>query len=404
MFLKQCQNIAEFRERARRRLPASVFDFVDGGADDEWALRNNTAAFDQYELLPRCLVDVSVIDLRTRLLGCELSMPLVLSPAAWARLFHRDKELGVARAADRHGVMFSLSTLATTSIEQIAGATTAPKMFQIYLHKDRGLTRELVERCRASGFHAICLTVDTPVAGNRERDARTKITMPPTLTLRSLLGFATRPIWSAGFLVNPGAKVANIAHHMDRSLLGAVSASHYINSQFDRTATWKDAVWLAELWNGPFVIKGLQAPDDARRAIDVGATAIMISNHGGRQLDGTPAPVDCIRPIRDAVGRALELIVDGGIRRGSHILRALALGADACAFGRPYIYSLAADGQRGVERLLELMREELERDLALLGCPSAREIDERYLNGTTNLRNMPIATLCTVGRSEHQST
>jgi len=362
-------------------LPPRIFGFLEGGADDEWTLQHNLNAYQRYEFATRCLLDVANVSLCIRILGCDLAMPLILSPVAGMRLFHHEKECAVARAANGHGVLFSLSTMATSSIEEVSEASPGPKMFQVYLHKDRGLTKELVARCRAAGYQALCLTVDAPVAGNRERDKRSGMRMPPTLDWRSLGGYLRRPAWVLRHLVQPGFRFANLAAGAPGAKAVAMRADQYIDSQFDRSATWQDAAWLASLWGGPFVLKGVLAAEDAQRAIDVGATAIMISNHGGRQLDGAAAPIDCVQPIRQAVGNSLELIVDGGIRRGAHVLKALALGADCCAFGRPYIYALSADGQRGVEWLLDLMRTELQRGLALLGCPLVTELSERFLHG-----------------------
>lgn len=372
--LGHCYNIADLRRLAKRRLPAPMFHYIDGGADDEWTLRNNTAAFDRYELQPRYLVDISTIDLSTTVLGRRIALPFFLSPTAMARLFNHEREPAAARAAQAAGTFYSLSTLATTRIEDIAALGPGPWMFQIYILKDRGLTREFVERCKAAGFHALCLTVDTPIAGNREREKITGMILPPRLTLASLASFAAHPRWSLHFLRDPSFQVANVAHRVDVLSKSSVSLIEYINGQFDRTVTWDDVAELIALWKGPFAIKGLQTAADAKRAVEVGATAIMISNHGGRQLEAAPAPVDCLRPMRDAVGDALELIVDGGVRRGTHVVKALALGANACSIGRSYLYGLAAGGHAGVVHALALLRAEVERTMALMGCPSVDRI------------------------------
>jgi L-lactate dehydrogenase (cytochrome) len=368
--IEKCFNIADLRRAARRALPSPMFHYIDGGADDEATLRRNADAFAGYDLIPSQLNDVANIDLSTELFGARLALPFILSPTGMSRLFHHGKELAAARAAARHGALYSLSTLGTTSLEEVAAANPHAKMFQIYILKDRGLTRELVERCKAAKYTALCLTVDTPVAGNRERDLHTGMVMPPRFGPGSLLSFASHPYWSLNFLRDPDFTLANVAHRVNALGDGAMGVIDYINSQFDRTLTWRDAEILAAEWGGPFVIKGLQSAADARRARDIGATAVMISNHGGRQLDGAPAPVDCIRPMRDAVGGNLELIVDGGVRRGSHVVRALALGADACSIGRPYLYGLAAAGEAGVSRAIEILKTETERTMALLGCSS----------------------------------
>jgi L-lactate dehydrogenase (cytochrome) len=379
MTLDRCYNIAHLRELARRRLPAPMFHYIDGGADDERTLARNTSAFDDYEFLPRVLRDVAQIDLSTSILGTQIDLPFFLAPTGMSRLFHRDKELGVARAAAAYRTLYSLSTMGTTSIEDIAALGAGPWMFQVYIFRDRGLTRELVERCRAAKVQALCLTVDTPLAGNRERDRVHGMSMPPRLTWRSAWSFATHPAWAAGVLLQPDFKLANVAHRVDAIGSGTIGLIDYVNKQFDRSISWRDAAWLAEQWGGPFAIKGLLRAEDARQAASIGATAVMLSNHGGRQLDSAAAPVSCVPAIRDAVGDALEIIVDGGIRRGTHVLKALALGADACSIGRSYLYGLAAGGQRGVERALHLLREELLRDMALLGCQRLDQVSPDLL-------------------------
>ncbi|MCG8440695.1 MAG: alpha-hydroxy-acid oxidizing protein, partial [Caulobacterales bacterium] len=341
---------------------------------------NNTSAFDAYQFAPSYLTDVSSIAMKTDILGVTLAAPVILSPTGMNRLFHHEKEPAVARAAAAHGLAYSLSTLSTTSIEEVAEATSGPKIFQIYVHKDRGLTEEFVDRCKAARYTALCLTVDTPVAGNRERDLHTGFTMPPRLTLSSFASFAMHPGWTLNLLRHPDFRLANLAERDDAlSAAGTMGLIDYVNAQFDRSVTWEDAASVIERWGGPFIIKGLQTASDARRARDIGASAIMISNHGGRQLEGAPAPVDCVRPIRDAIGSDMEIIVDGGVRRGVHALKALALGADAVSFGRPYLYALAAGGRQGVERFLGSFLAEIERDLALLGRADVRALDRSDL-------------------------
>ncbi|MCY4041145.1 MAG: alpha-hydroxy acid oxidase [Gammaproteobacteria bacterium] len=374
MKLGHCRNIDDLRARARAKLPAPMFHYIDGGADDEVSLRRSTAAFDDYELRPQYLQNIEDIDLSTRVLGADLDVPFFLSPTGMSRLFHHHRELGAARAAEKFGTLYSLSTVGTASIEEIAETVSCPKMFQIYVLRDRELTREFVARCKEAGFQALCLTVDTPVAGNRERDFVHGMSMPPRFGLKSLWSFATHPGWAFNLLRHRDFRLANVVHRVDALASGAMSLIQYVNSQFDPTINWKDAEWIINEWGGPFAIKGLLTPEDARRAVDVGASAIMISSHGGRQLDTTPAPVDCIAPMREAVGDAIELILDGGVRRGTHILKALALGADACSFGRPYLYGLAAGGQAGVERALHLLRQELVRDMSLIGCRTIKDL------------------------------
>jgi len=370
----RCHNIEDLRQRAKRKLPAPMFHYIDGGADDEWTLRRNTTAFDHYQLLPRYLTDVSKIDVGTHVLGCDLKLPFFLSPTGMSRLFHHHKELGVARAAARHGTLYTLSTLATTSLEDIAKVSSGPLMFQMYVLKDRGLTRELVQRAKQAGYKALCLTVDTAIAGNRERDRRYGMTMPPRLTLRSIFSFAASFDWGFHFLLDPDFRLANVADRVDALGKGAMALIDYIDSQFDRSLTWDDAAWLVREWGGPFAIKGMSAGDDAKLAVSIGASAAILSNHGGRQLDGVPAPIETLISIRQAVGNQLELIVDGGIRRGTHVLKALALGANACSIGRAYLYGLAAGGEAGVDRALTLLGEEVRRGLALLGCKTIADV------------------------------
>lgn len=372
--LDRCQNIADLRVLAKKRLPSPMFHYIDGGADDERTLGWNTSSFDRYELLPSYLRDIETIDTSTTLLGKRIEVPFFLSPTGMSRLFHHEKEIAAARAANAFGTFYGLSTLGTTSLEDIAEVTSAPKMFQIYILKDRELTREFVERCKAAGYEAMCLTVDVPVAGNREREIKYGMHMPPKIRFGSLMSFATHPHWTLNFLKNPDFRLANVAHRVDALSKGAMGLIGYVNSQFDRSVSWKDAEWLVDLWDGPMVIKGLQTVEDAKRARDIGAKGIMVSNHGGRQLDTAPAPFDCIGEMANAVGDEVDIICDGGVRRGTHIIKALALGAKACSFGRPYLYGLGAGGHAGVMRALTIMKDELVRDMALLGCNQIADI------------------------------
>ena len=378
--LSRCNNIAYLRRLAKRRLPQSMFHYIDGGADDEITLRRNTDAFDDYEIKPRFLRSVDEIDTSISILGKRLDVPFFIAPTGMSRLFHHDKENAVARAAAKFGTLYTLSTLGTVSLEEIAEESDGPKMFQIYILKDRDLTQEFVERCKVAKYDALCLTVDVPLAGNRERDRVTGMTMPPRFTMKSLLSFVTHPYWSFNYLLNPDFRLANVVHRLDALGKGAMGLIEYVNSQFDRTVTWDDAARIVEQWGGPFVIKGILTAEDAVRARQIGATAIMISNHGGRQMDGVPAPIDCLRPIRDAVGDEIELILDGGIRRGTHILKAMALGADAVSIGKAYLYGLAAGGQKGVEMTLQILKEELERDMALMGCRKINELTDKFVH------------------------
>ncbi len=378
MRIKDCNNIMDFRRIARRKLPAPVFHYLDGGADDEWTLARNTDAFNDYELLPSQLSDVSAIDLKSTLFGQAVDWPVMISPTGASKLFHREGEPAVIRAAEKFGMIYSLSTLGTTTIEDAAEAGRCPKMYQIYVFKDRGLTQDFIDRSKEKDYAALCLTVDTPLAGNRERDIVYGMSAPPKFRWRSAISYARHPGWLYRALIRKDLDLVNITS----STVGAKIDSgvvEYINSQFDRSLTWKDVEWLARQWDGPLVIKGVQTVADCRMAVDSGATAVMLSNHGGRQLESAPAPVDCIAEIADALRDRLEIICDGGIRRGTHVVKALALGANACSIGRGYLYPLAAGGQAGVERGLSLLRSELERTMALLGCSRIDKLGERHI-------------------------
>ncbi len=377
--LRRANNIADLRALARRRLPRPIFDYIDGGADDEVTLRRNVSAFAQYELVPDVLNDVSRIRTGTRLFGERIAWPLMLAPTGLTRMFHGHAELAVARAAARHGLLYSLSTMGTTRLEALAEAFGGPKVFQIYIFKDRGLTNEFVARCKAAGFHGLALTVDTPVAGNRERDRVNGLSLPPRLTLKSMLSFALHPGWSLPALTGSRFDLANVSHKVDALAAGPMSLFDYIGGQFDRAVTWRDVEWLAAEWGGPLAVKGVMTPEDAKRAVASGATGIMVSNHGGRQLDGAPAPIDQIGLVRDAIGDGPDLICDGGVRRGSDVVKALALGATACSIGRPYLYGLAAGGEAGVGRALTLLFEEFERTMILAGVNDIAQLARRHI-------------------------
>ena len=348
---------------------------MPGGADDESTLRRNTSAYDEYDLVPNGLADVANIDLSATILGQKVGSPLFLAPTGMNRLFHHHGERATSRAAEKYGCYYSLSTLSSVSIEEIGALTSTPKMFQIYIHKDRGLTYEFIERCKRAKFTSLCLTIDTIVAGNRERDLRTGMTMPPKFTPSSLLSFAIHPRWVFNYFTHEGFKLANLEGKTEKGSKESLSVIDYINSQFDTNLCWEDAQKVVEAWGGPFAIKGVMSIEDAKRAVDIGASAIMISNHGGRQLDCSPAPFDLLSDIVDAVGGKIEIICDGGIRRGTHVLKALALGANACSMGRPYLYGLAAAGQAGVEAVLSRFEAELKRNMMLMGINKLSQLD-----------------------------
>jgi len=375
MNLKDCHNVEDFRKLAKKKLPAPIFHYVDGGADDEITLKRNTDSFNKCDLIPNVLTGASDIDLSTTVLGQKIDFPLFLSATAMHRLYHHEGERATARAAEKMNTMFGISTMSTTSIEDIGQLTNGPKLFQLYIHKDKGLTDNLIERCKKSGFKSMCLTVDAIVAGNRERDHRTGFSTPPRLTLGSLLSFALHPTWSLNYLFRKKFELSNVIHTTDKGSKIDQSVINYMNEQFETKMSWSDAEYCVKKWGGPFALKGVMSVEDAKKAVDIGCTAIIISNHGGRQLDGSRAPFDQLTEIVDAVGDKIEVILDGGIRRGTHVLKALALGAKACSFGRGYLFALGAAGQQGIESLLQKMKEEINRDMILMGCKSVKDLN-----------------------------
>ena len=379
MNLKDCHNVEDFRKLAKKKLPSPIFHYIDGGSDDEITLKRNTESFNKCDLVPNVLTDVSKIDLSTTVLGQKIDFPLFLAATAMHRLYHHHGERATAKAAEKMGTIFGTSTMATTSIEEIGKLTKGPKLFQLYIHRDRGLTDNLIERCKAAGFNSMCLTVDTVVAGNRERDHRTGFSTPPKLTFGSLLSFVTHPQWTYNYLTSEKFKLANIIHMTDKGSTIDKSVIDYINEQFDPAMNWKDAEYCVKKWGGPFALKGVMSVEDAKKAIDIGCTAIMISNHGGRQLDGSRAPFDQLAEIVDAVGDKIEVILDGGVRRGTHVLKALALGAKACSFGKGYLFALSAAGEKGVEAILKKMKDEIKRDMILMGCRSVKDLNKSKL-------------------------
>ena len=383
MRASKCHNIADLRLLAKRRLPTPVFHYLDGGADDELTLARNTDAFNDYELLPTQLSDVSSVNSASTLFGQSFEWPVMISPTGASKLFHGSGEPAVVRAAEKFGMVYSLSTLATTTIADVAAVSDLPKMYQIYIFKDRALTKELIERCREAKYLALCLTVDTPVAGNRERDFVHGFSAAPRSRIRQALSFARHPAWLARALIRKDLEMVNITRSEAAAQSVKGDVRQFIEDQMERSLTWKDVEWIRERWDGPLVIKGVQTVEDCRKAADAGATAVMLSNHGGRQLDSAPAPVDCIAAVADALRDRLEIICDGGIRRGNHIVKAVALGANACSIGRAYLYGLAAGGPAGAEHALGILRAEFERTMALIGCNSVSKLGRSYIQKRT---------------------
>jgi L-lactate dehydrogenase (cytochrome) len=379
MRLSDCHNIDDFRRLAKARLPWPVFDYIDGAADDELTKARNTAAFDDADLVPDVLAGVARIDTSCTILGRKSALPLILSPTALQRVFHWQGERAVARAADRFGLWFGISSLATVSIEEIAALTAGPKMFQLYIHKDKGLNACMIARCKAARFDCVTLTVDTIVSGKRERCLRSGFTSPPRFTAANLLGYALKPRWGLDYLFREKFALPNLDTHVVEGTGKAVSIQEYFSTLLDQSMDWKVAEQIRNDWGGTFCLKGIMSAADARRAVEIGADAIMVSNHGGRQLDGSRAPFDQLSEIVDAVGGRIEIICDGGVRRGTHVLKALSAGATAASGGRLYLYALAAAGQDGVERAIGILKDEIERGMQLMGVTAVTQLNRDRL-------------------------
>ena len=377
--IQNCYNTRDFRKLAKRRLPSPIFHYIDGAADDEVTYRRNTEAYEQCDLVPNVLTGVENIDMSTTVMGQKLDMPFFLSPTALQRLFHHDGEMAVARAAEQFGTFFGISSLGTVSIEDIAQQIKTPKLFQLYVHKDKGLNKSMIDRCKESNFDAMALTVDTIVGGNRERDLYTGFTSPPKLTLKSLLSFVMHPGWTLNYLTHSKFELSQLKDYVQEGTNISVSVGEYFTTLIDQSMDWKTAEEINKYWGKQFALKGIMSVADAKQAIDIGATAIIISNHGGRQLDGSRAPFDQLAEIVDAVGDKIDVICDGGIRRGTHVLKALSLGAKACSGGRLYLYALAAGGQKGVEKALTNLHSEIERDMKLMGITNISQLSRKNI-------------------------
>ena len=381
--LQNCHNVDDLRLLAKQRLPGPIFHYIDGAADDEITYRRNTSAFEDCDLVPNVLAGVEKIDMSVSVMGQKLDLPIFCSPTALQRLFHHDGERAVAKAAEKFGTMFGVSALGTVTLKEIGDMISTPKLFQFYFHKDRGLNDAMVERAQAANFNALALTVDTITGGNRERDLYTGFTSPPKLTLKSLLSFAIHPGWALNYFFGEAFELAELKDFVQQGSNVSISIGDYFANMLDQSMSWSDAEALKAKWDGPFCLKGIMSVADAKKAVDIGADAIMISNHGGRQLDGSRSPFDQISEISDAVGDKIDVILDGGIRRGTHVLKAIAAGAKACSGGRMYLYSLAAAGQPGVEKALGNLKAEIQRDMKLLGVTSISQIDRSMLRFRT---------------------
>jgi L-lactate dehydrogenase (cytochrome) len=378
--LARAASVADLRTIARRRLPHGVFDYIDGAAEDERTLAANAASYARVGFRPRVLCDVGEVDTTTTLLGRPLPLPLVLAPTGFTRIADPQGELAVARAAGRAGLPYTLSTLGTRSIEEVAAAGDGPKWFQVYVWRDRGLVKEMITRAATAGFETLVLTVDSTVLGRRERDVRRGFTLPPKIGLDTLLDGVLHPGWTWSFVRAEPIRFANVTGRDVGDGTTAVSLAEYINSQFDPGLSWRDVEWMRSVWDGPLVIKGIQTVADARIAADAGIEAVALSNHGGRQLDDAPAPLDLVAPVADAVGDRTEIICDGGVRRGSDIVKALALGARACMAGRAYLYGLGAAGERGVDHVLSQLGADVRRTMALLGVASVGALSRDHVD------------------------
>jgi L-lactate dehydrogenase (cytochrome) len=378
MRLRDCYNFHDFRALAKRRLPGPIFNYIDGAADDETALRRNTASFEHCDLVPNVLRGVETVDLSVTVMGQKLALPVYCSPTALQRLFHHQGERAVAAAAAKCGTMFGVSSLGTVGLEELRLAYKTPQVYQFYFHKDRGLNRAMLQRAKEAGINVMMLTVDSITGGNRERDLRTGFSIPFRLTLAGMLQFAIRPMWGINYITHEKFKLPQLDEHVDMRG-GAMSIGRYFTEMLDPSMNWSDVAEMVKQWDGQFCLKGIMSTEDAKRAIDIGCTGIVVSNHGGRQLDGSRASFDQLAEIVDAVGDWIDVMMDGGVQRGTHVLKALSLGAKAVGLGRFYLFPLAAAGQAGVERALGHMRAELERDMKLMGCTSIGQLSRGNL-------------------------
>lgn len=378
MGLKHCHNFQDFRRLARRRLPGPIYNYIDGGADDEATLAKNTASFSKVDLVPNVLRGVGEIDMSVEVMGQKLAMPVYCSPTALQRLFHHQGERAVAAAAEKFGTMFGVSSVGTVSLEELRRKHKNPQVYQFYFHRDRGLNRAMMDRAKEAGVEVMMLTVDSITGGNRERDLRTGFSIPFRLTLGGMLEFALKPRWGIDYVTHEPFKLPQLDEHVDMGG-GTLSIQRYFSEMLDPSMNWDDVAEMVERWDGPYCLKGLMSVEDARRAVEIGCSGIVLSNHGGRQLDGSRTPFDQLGEIVDAVGDQIDVMMDSGVQRGTHVLKALAMGAKAVGLGRYYLFPLAVGGQAGVERALGLMRAEIERGMRLMGVSSVKELTRAHL-------------------------
>ena len=375
MNLKDCHSFGDFRELARRKLPSPIFNYIDGAADDETTYERNTKSFEDCDLVPNVLRGVEDIDMSVEVLGQKLEMPIYCSPTALQRVFHHQGEYAVAAAADKYGTLFGVSSLGTVSLSEVRKKYNGPQCYQFYFHKDRSLNLVMLENAKQANVDVMMLTVDTITGGNRERDLKTGFSIPFKLSLNGIYEFAAKPMWAINYLTHEKFSLPQLDDHVDMSD-GPISIGRYFTEMLDPCLNWDDVAKMVEYWDGQFCLKGVMSVEDAKKAVEIGCTGIVISNHGGRQLDGSRSPFDQLSEIVDAVGDDIDVIMDSGIQRGTHVLKALSLGAKAVGGGRFYLFALAAAGQEGVERALELMRLEIERDMRLMGASSVSELNK----------------------------
>jgi len=369
----------DLRQLAMRRAPRAIFDYVDRGSYDEATLRDNRNALDALKLRQRVMIDVDRRSLDTTMVGQPVTMPVGLAPTGLAGILHADGEILAARAAQAFGVPFTLSTVSICSIEAVRAAVQQPFWFQLYVMRDRGFAASLIERAKAAQCSALMLTADLQIQGQRHRDIKNGLTVPPRLTVANCLDMLGKPRWALGMLGTRHRNFGNLAGFIPGRGKGLTTLSQWIASQFDPTLSWKDVAWVRSLWPGKLIIKGVLDPEDARAAVDAGADAVVVSNHGGRQLDAAPAAISVLPQVVEAIGERCEVWFDSGVRSGQDVLRALALGARATLIGKAYLYGLGAQGQAGVTRALELIRNELDVSMALTGTRSVREIGPQVL-------------------------
>ena len=378
MRLANCHNFKDFRELARRRVPGAIFDYIDGGADDEVSKRRNAAAIEACDLVPNVLRGVGQVDLSVTVMGQKLALPVYLSPMALQRVFHPDGERATGAAAARFGTMFGVSSLGTVSLGEMRRAHATPQCYQFYFHRDRGLNRAMMQSAREAGVEVMMLTVDSITGGNRERDKRSGFGIPFRPKAGALLDFALKPVWGLNYLTHERLSLPQLDAHVN---LGGttMSISRYFSEMLDPDMNWDDVAAMVAEWGGPFCLKGVMDPKDALRAADIGCSGVILSNHSGRQLDGTRAPFDQLAEVVDAAGDRLDILVDGGFTRGNHVLKALSLGAKAVGLGSYYLFALAAAGRPGVERALGLMRDEIIRDMRLMGAQRVSDLSRQNL-------------------------